>query len=166
VSRPQWIALVGPHDAGKTGLAIYLVGALALDGVRVGVIKRAARPLQFDRSGKDSARYLDSGSLSVITQAPGLVYTQSVERRPASLQKLVRPHRSEVDFWLVESYQPERVPWVLVARRGQPTPALDRYCVATFGQRPRRSDRPHFRSDRPGQLYSFLRKSAAGWASA
>lgn len=150
------VALVGPHDSGKTGLLVYLVRSLSARGQKVGVIKRAARPLAFDVAGKDSARLLQGGSRRVITQSPGLVYTQEAVSRPRSVRELAAG--SDMDWWLVESYEPERIPWVLVRRQGQPAPASDRFCVATFGARPEGVTRPHFAAGRPARLLAFLQE--------
>lgn len=149
------VALVGPHDSGKTGLLVYLVRALSRKGFKVGVIKRAARPLEFDLAGKDSARLLQGGSLRVITQAPGLVFTQEAVDRPRRARELAAKH-ADMDWWLVESYEPEKIPWILVRRKGQPAPPPDRHCLATFGARPDHMTTPHFAAGRPALLLAFL----------
>jgi molybdopterin-guanine dinucleotide biosynthesis protein B len=156
MSNPRIVVLVGPHNSGKTGLLEYLVRRYSRAGCAVGVIKRAARPLQFDPAGKDSARFLNAGCRRVVTQGPGLVYTQTVEAQPASLPALVREFKTGIECWLVESFEPESLPWLRVARSGQPAPSIDRHCLATVGDRPPDSRLPHFRLERPAALARFL----------
>lgn len=157
MSALRIVALVGPHNSGKTGLVVYLARALCREGCSVGVLKRAARPLDFDRAGKDSARYLDGGSVRVITQAPGMLYTQHVTLTHRTPLEVAKEYGRDIDWWLVESYEPEALPWVLVTRRGQPAPELDAHCLATFGARHGGALRPHFPLGRPALLCAFLK---------
>jgi molybdopterin-guanine dinucleotide biosynthesis protein B len=159
MSKSTMVAFVGPHNSGKTGL-VERIGKLAMAaGWDVGIIKRAALPLVFDRDGKDSARFVQSGVTRVVTAAPEMLFVQEVRQKDQSLQSLARRFGSGIQIWLVESFVPEQVPWVRVGRLRQQVPAVDKYCIATVGQRAAGSALPHFRLDRPQVLLAFLSKS-------
>jgi molybdopterin-guanine dinucleotide biosynthesis protein B len=156
MSRSSIVAFVGPHNSGKTGL-VERIGRLATGaGWEVGIIKRAARPLAFDRHGRDSARFLESGVSRVVTAAPEMLFVQEARQKPETLMSLARRFGTGIQVWLVESYSPETVPWIRVGRLGQRVPEVDRYCIATVGQRAAGRALPHFRLDRPKVLFGFL----------
>ncbi len=151
---PPVIALVGPHNSVKTRLLYRLVERAAAAGIRVGVLKCAARPLQFEPAGKDSARLADADAVRVVTAGAGRTMMMEHSSTRPSVRALSRRFGRDLDLWLVESYAPESVPWVRVARAGQHVPALDEDCVATIGVRG--GSLPHFRHDRPAALWRFL----------
>jgi molybdopterin-guanine dinucleotide biosynthesis protein B len=156
MSRCSIVAFVGPHNSGKTGL-VERIGTMATDtGWEVGIIKRAARPLSFDRHGKDSARFVKSGVTRVVTAAPEMLFVQEAWRKPESLKAMARRFGQGIQVWLVESYVPEKVPWIRVGRPGQRVPVIDRYCIATVGSKATGSTLRHFRLDRPRALFGFL----------
>jgi molybdopterin-guanine dinucleotide biosynthesis protein MobB len=153
--KPRLIVFVGPHNSGKTGLIQRLVRRAAGEGVRVGVLKRAARPLEFEPAGKDSARFATARARRVVTIGPGLLAMLEQSESPGSMAGLARRFGRDLDVWLAESYMVERAPWVRVARRGQPAPPADAHCIATVGVRVR-PNLPHFRLDQTGALWRFL----------
>lgn len=132
---PPLVALVGPHNSGKTGLVERLVVAACRSGYRVGVIKRAAQVLQIDPAGKDSGRFAAAGAERVVAVGPGrLMLTERIEGAP-SLRSIRRRLGHGIDLWLAESYVPEPVPWLGVARSSANAPSANRYCLATIGYR-------------------------------
>ena len=153
------VAFVGPHNSGKTGLIVRLSKLAAGRGLSIGILKRAARPLVFDRAGKDSERYASTGASVIITQAPGMLFIIEPQPLTTALPQLLRRYAGSAEIWFVESYVPEEVPWVRVARRGQHAPSLDRHCVATVGARDARGSVPGFRLDRPLPLFEYLQDS-------
>jgi len=148
------VALVGPHNSGKTGLLQRLVELATVSRLRVGVIKCAARPLRFESAGKDSARLADADAVRVVTAGPGRTMMMETNASRPSVQALGRRFGRGLDLWLVESYVPEAVRWVRVVQAGQQAPALDEDCIATVGVRG--DSRPHFRLDRPAALWRYL----------
>jgi len=142
------------------------IATLALAaGWEVGIIKRAALPLVFDRHGKDSARFVQSGVARVVTAAPEMLFVQEVRQKHESLKSLARRFGGGIEVWLVESFVPEKVPWVRVGRQKQRVPDIDRYCIATVGQRAAGHALPHFRMDRPQVILRFLCETWRGLES-
>lgn len=129
------VALVGPHNSGKTGLLERLLASATECGCRVGVIKRAAQVLQIDPAGKDSGRFAAAGAERVVAVGPGCVMmTERVSKSP-SLLSIRRRLGSGIDLWLAESYVPEPVPWLAISRNREAAPDVDRNCFATIGYR-------------------------------
>ena len=153
------VAFVGPHNSGKTGLVRRLTEMARGTGLIVGVVKRAARPLQLDASGKDSDLFALAGATRVITSGPGVLFLKESEHEYPGAAALMRRFGSGVELWLMESYVSERLAWFRVARRGQTAPHPDRYCVATIGAHVSGCGLPHFRLDRPGLIMKFILES-------
>ena len=150
------VVFVGPHNSGKTRFVQRLTQIATDDGMRVGVIKRAARPLQLDASGKDSYLFARAGAARVVTSGPGVLFMQESEQEYPGAKTLMRRFGAGMDLWFMESYVPEPLAWVRIARPGQTAPAPDRFCVATIGDRVKGYDRPHFRLDRPRSVLKFI----------
>jgi molybdopterin-guanine dinucleotide biosynthesis protein B len=155
------VAFVGPHNSGKTGLVARLTQIAADEGLNVGVLKRAARPLQLDASGKDSDRFARAGARRVVTSGPGILFLQESGHEYPGAASLMRRFGAGMELWLMESYVAEPLAWIRVARRGQSAPDPDRFCVATVGARLSHCDLPHFRLDRPQQVLHFILDSLA-----
>jgi molybdopterin-guanine dinucleotide biosynthesis protein MobB len=150
------VAFVGPHNSGKTGLVLRLTTRAAKAGLQVGVLKRAARPIQFDTPGKDSDLFARAGARRVLTSGPGMLFLNEPGHEYKGASALIRQFGAGTDLWLMESYVRESIAWFRVARRGQSAPDPDRFCVATIGARVPDSARPHFRLDRPGSILKFI----------
>lgn len=157
-SAGRIVAFVGPHNSGKTGLVSAVARAANRAGLRVGLLKRAARPLEFEPEGKDSARFARSGATRVITTGPGLLHLTEALAEPPDVRALARRFGRGVDIWLLESYVVEPVPWVRVARKGQEAPPPDRRCIALVGDGRGGGDLPRFRLDHPGSLLRYLQE--------
>lgn len=150
------VAFVGPHNSGKTGLVTRLTELATAAGLNVGVLKRAARPLQLDASGKDSDLFAKAGARRVITSGPGVLFLKESEHEYPGAAALMRRFGTDVELWLMESYVAEPLAWFRVSRRGQPAPDPDRHCVAIIGSRMPQCGLPHFRLDRPAQILKFI----------
>jgi molybdopterin-guanine dinucleotide biosynthesis protein B len=154
-ARPL-VAFVGPHNSGKTGLVERLARLATDGGLRVGVIKRAAQSLDFEPAGKDSARFARAGAVRVVTHGPGQLFLSEPVRDGCSTPALAARFGRAIDLWLVENFTAEPLPWIAVARRGQPTPPADRHLIAVVGGALPGCDRPRFTAQRPRALLDFL----------
>jgi molybdopterin-guanine dinucleotide biosynthesis protein MobB len=160
MKTPPVIVFVGPHNSGKTGLVEQLTKLLAKQEVRVGVVKRAARPLQFDQPGKDSARFTAAGAAGIVAVGPGSVFYVERPSESPTMKDITRRFGRDFDLWLAESYVVEPVPWIAVCRAGQQMAAPDRNCIATVAPRAIRSGLPNFSWQKPGVLLQFILKFA------
>jgi molybdopterin-guanine dinucleotide biosynthesis protein B len=155
-ARRPLVAFVGPHNSGKTGLVERLTRLAALRRLKVGVLKRAAQPLVFEPAGKDSARFARAGAARVVTHGPGMLFALEPVSSGPGARELARLYGAGIDLWLMESYAPEAVPWIAVARQGQTTPPADRHLIAVVGRALPGIDRPRFSALRPRLLLDFL----------
>ena len=148
------ISIVGRKDAGKTTLAVALVGELRRRGHRVMTMKHGHHPVDADRVGSDTWRHFNEGqaertliagpSLRVLFERAdddydpvGLARRYLADADIVVVEGFSRAPLPKIEVWrtvvnaaplLDEAAEPER--WVaLVAdeRRGAPCPVL------TFG---------------------------------
>lgn len=156
MKTPPVIVFVGPHNSGKTGLVEQLTKLAAKRDIRVGVIKRAAQPLQFDLPGKDSARFTAAGAAGVVAVGPGSIFYLERPAEAPTMKDIARRFGHDLDLWLAESYVVEPVPWVAVIRAGQQITAPDRSCIATVAPRAIRAGLPNFSWQKPAVLLQFI----------
>jgi molybdopterin-guanine dinucleotide biosynthesis protein MobB len=152
------IAFVGPHNCGKTSLVERLTRLAARQGIRVGVIKRAGQALQFDQSGKDSARFAAAGATGVVAIGPGSVFFMERPGEPPTIKAVARRFGRDLDLWLAETYFVEPVPWIGVIRAGQQMATPDRYCIGIVAPKSMVKGLPNFSWRRPGTLLQYIMK--------
>src|SRR3989337_2623141 len=107
------IIFCGYHHAGKTTLLERAIGALALRGHRVGVVKHVSRRLDFAAKGKDLSRYMAAGAAEVhlLTgepEGPDETGGPSAERRGLSPGGVLAS--TSADLLLVEGFKDYRGP--------------------------------------------------------
>jgi molybdopterin-guanine dinucleotide biosynthesis protein MobB len=117
---PPVVAVVGWKDAGKTTVAVKLVGALRERGLRVVALKHGHR-FEIDTPGTDSWRLRhEGGAARVVLAGPDEAAVMG-DWGPAgepSLAELVRRHAADADVVVAEGWKREPVPAIEVRRAG------------------------------------------------
>lgn len=98
---------------GKTTLIEQLISGLKRRGLKTAVIKHDVHGVDFDRAGKDSARFTAAGAGQVILAAPGNTFT--IEAEEHTLKDLLSEIRG-VDLILVEGYKYASIPKLGISR--------------------------------------------------
>jgi molybdopterin-guanine dinucleotide biosynthesis protein B len=113
----QVLGVIGWSGSGKTTLLEYLVGQLALDGVRVNVIKHSHHDIVLEPPHKDSARLRTAGAAEVMIASPYRFAIQHELRggaEPSLEEHLAR--LAPADLTLVEGYKWAAIPKLEVFR--------------------------------------------------
>ncbi|HYC38228.1 MAG TPA: molybdopterin-guanine dinucleotide biosynthesis protein B [Usitatibacter sp.] len=134
------IGIAGFSGSGKTTLIEKLIPVLAMEGLRVSLIKHAHHEFDVDQPGKDSYRHRHAGCAEVLVSSSkrwALMHEHRGAPEP-KLQELVK-HLSPCDLLIVEGYKGEPIPKVEVHRRDANTPLLhptDPHVVAVVTDEP------------------------------
>jgi molybdopterin-guanine dinucleotide biosynthesis protein B len=108
------IAISGPSGAGKTRLIALLIPRLSALGIRVGVVKHAGHPHDFDVPGKDTEVVRRAGAVAAAISGPsGTAWFGPPIAGARALARTLPP----ADLVLAEGFQRERLPRVEVHRR-------------------------------------------------
>jgi molybdopterin-guanine dinucleotide biosynthesis protein B len=113
----QVLGVIGWSGSGKTTLLEYLVGQLALDGLRVNVIKHSHHDIVLEPPHKDSARLRMAGAGEVMIASPYRFAIQHELRgapEPTLEEHLAR--LAPADLTLVEGYKWAAIPKLEVFR--------------------------------------------------
>lgn len=113
------VSFVGNSGAGKTTILEKVVRELKARGYRVTVIKHVHHDFQIDYAGKDSWRFTQAGSDSVVIASPTKIAL--VEQRTAEppLDDLVAMVEGRADIVLTEGFRGSGKPQVLLIRGAQ-----------------------------------------------
>lgn len=113
------VSFVGNSGAGKTTILEKVVSELKGRGYRVAVIKHVHHDFQIDHPGKDSWRFTQAGSDSVVIASPRKIAL--VEQRTAEppVDDLIAMVEGRADIVLTEGFRGSGKPQVLVMRGAQ-----------------------------------------------
>jgi len=165
----QVLGVVGWSGSGKTTLLEYLVGQLALDGLRVNVIKHSHHDIVLEPPHKDSARLRMAGAGEVMIASPYRFAIQHELRgapEPTLEEHLAR--LAPADLTLVEGYK-----WVAIPKLEVFRPELGRtamypedanvVAVASSAAAPAglRRDLDWLDLDQPAAILRWLRRRLA-----
>lgn len=118
------LGVAGFSGAGKTTLIEGVLPRLALQGVRVSVIKHAHHGFDIDRPGKDTYRFREAGAFEVLVgSARRWVLMHEVGAEEPTLEEQVG-RLSPCDLVIVEGYKSHRIPKIEVHR-----PVLGHPCL-------------------------------------
>ncbi len=152
------VSFVGNSGAGKTTILEKVVRELKERRYRVAVIKHVHHGFQIDHAGKDSWRFTQAGSDSVVIASPTKVAL--VEQRAAEppLDDLVAMVEGRADIVLTEGFRGSGKPQVLVMRGAQPVePAQgETGLLAIVSDQPVDASSPRFDFDEVPRLTDFL----------
>jgi molybdopterin-guanine dinucleotide biosynthesis protein MobB len=152
------VSFVGNSGAGKTTILEKVVSELKGRGYRVAVIKHVHHDFQIDYPGKDSWRFTQAGSDSVVIASATKMAL--VEQRTAEppLDDLVAMVEERADIVLTEGFRGSGKPQVLVMRGAQAAqPALgETGPLAIVSDQPVDASVPRFDFDEAPRLTDFL----------
>lgn len=115
------ISIVGEcSNVGKTTLIKNLLKIFSKEGLKVGVVKHHHREFDFDREGKDSYIFSQSGASCVKMVSPNRVITVENLNYEKSLNDVLKT-MTEYDFVLVEGYKWENLDRIELYRTGYST---------------------------------------------
>lgn len=115
------ISIVGEcSNVGKTTLIKNLLKIFSKEGLKVGVVKHHHREFDFDREGKDSYIFSQSGASCVKMVSPNRVITVENLNYEKSLNDVLKT-MTEYDFVLVEGYKRENLDRIEIYRTGYST---------------------------------------------
>ena len=115
------ISIVGEcSNVGKTTLIKNLLKIFSKEGLKVGVVKHHHREFDFDREGKDSYIFSESGASCVKMVSPNRVITVENLNYEKSLNDVLKT-MTEYDFVLVEGYKWENLDRIEIYRTGYST---------------------------------------------
>ena len=111
------ISIVGKSNSGKTTLLVKLIGELKQRGYKLAVIKHSASGFALDQQGKDSWRFAEAGSDTVVLSSEGRIgLTKSVDHEP-TLEEVLSLIGGGVDLVLTEGFSGEGAPKIEVHRK-------------------------------------------------
>ncbi|MFT4452109.1 molybdopterin-guanine dinucleotide biosynthesis protein B [Parvimonas sp. G1425] len=115
------ISIVGEcSNVGKTTLIKNLLKIFSKEGLKVGVVKHHHKEFDFDREGKDSYIFSQSGASCVKMVSPNRVITVENLNYEKSLDDVLKT-MTEYDFILVEGYKWENLDRIEIYRTGYST---------------------------------------------
>lgn len=115
------ISIVGEcSNVGKTTLIKNLLKIFSKEGLKVGVVKHHHKEFDFDREGKDSYIFSQSGASCVKMISPNRVITVENLNYEKSLDDVLKT-MTEYDFILVEGYKWENLDRIEIYRTGYST---------------------------------------------
>lgn len=115
------ISIVGEcSNVGKTTLIKNLLKIFSKEGLKVGVVKHHHKEFDFDREGKDSYIFSQSGASCVKMVSPNRVITVENLNYEKSLDGVLKT-MTEYDFILVEGYKWENLDRIEIYRTGYST---------------------------------------------
>lgn len=112
------ISIIGEcSNVGKTTLIKNLLKIFKDKNLKVGVIKHHHKEFDFDKPGKDSYIFTESGAKSVKMISPNRVITVENNGYERNLQSVI-DEITDCDFVLVEGYKWEKLKKIEVFRKG------------------------------------------------
>ena len=102
---PVLFSILGKKGAGKSEVLENLILRLSEKGLRVGVVKRLARPdLEIDEPGKDTYRYRMQGAETVILSGRRRLAIFKDLQEETPLEELLS-HYKDFDLVFLEGYE-------------------------------------------------------------
>ncbi len=115
------ISIVGEcSNVGKTTLIKNLLEIFSKEGLKVGVVKHHHKEFDFDREGKDSFIFSQSGASCVKMVSPNRVITVENLNYEKTLDDVLET-MVDYDFVLVEGYKWEKLDRIEIYRSGYST---------------------------------------------
>jgi molybdopterin-guanine dinucleotide biosynthesis protein MobB len=152
------VSFVGNSGAGKTTILEKVVSELKARGYRVAVIKHVHHDFQIDYPGKDSWRFTQAGSDSVVIASSTKIALVELRTAEPPLDDLVAMVEGRADIVLTEGFRGSGKPQVLVmrgAQAAQPAPG-EASPLAIVSDQPVDASATRFDFDEVASLTDFL----------
>ncbi len=125
-SLPKLVSFVGRSNSGKTTLLTKLIPLFKQLGFSVGMIKNTHHDVEFDKPGKDSWKYAQSGSDRILVSSGKKIAIFSQSDEKTTLYQLAERWFSDVDLVISEGFKNEDCFKIEVIRAAnQKTPLFD-----------------------------------------
>ena len=145
---PPLVCFVGRSGSGKTTLLTRLIPKFKELGLTVGTIKNTHHDVEFDKPGKDSWQYSQSGSDRVLVSSGKKLAVFSESESVQPLQKLVSQWFSGFDLVISEGFKNEDCFKIEVCRKANDKSPLHEdptyHINAVVGDIPPRTSIPFF----------------------
>ncbi|MCW2476809.1 molybdopterin-guanine dinucleotide biosynthesis protein MobB [Candidatus Symbiopectobacterium sp. NZEC151] len=134
--HPRLLAVSAYSGTGKTTLLTHVIPLLKEKGLRIGVIKHTHHDMDIDKPGKDSYELRKAGAAQtlVASNQRWALMTETPKAEEVDLYEMVsKMDVDTLDLVLVEGFRHEKVPKIVLSRRGLSKNAhdlLDSYAVA------------------------------------
>ncbi|MGL9751949.1 MAG: molybdopterin-guanine dinucleotide biosynthesis protein MobB [Symbiopectobacterium sp.] len=134
--RPRLLAVSAYSGTGKTTLLTHVILFLKEKGLCIGVIKHTHHDMDIDKPGKDSYGLRKAGAEQtlVASNQHWALMTETPKAQEVDLYEMVsKMDVDTLDVVLVEGFRHEKVPKIVLSRRGLSKNAhdlLDDYAVA------------------------------------
>lgn len=160
-SLPWCLSVVGYSGSGKTRLLEKMIHLFRGRGYTVGVIKHTDKPLEEERSGKDTDHFRKAGADGVILVGrDGLIYRGKIGRSfEMGVQRMVRTFFPDHHLVFTEGFKKGELPKLAVLTPGQEKALLEETrgeIIATFGETEPMGDYPHFKVDEVERMVAWL----------
>jgi molybdopterin-guanine dinucleotide biosynthesis protein MobB len=119
---PQIVSIIGESKSGKTTLIEKLISELKSRGYRVATVKHSVHMLNFDKTGKDSWRHLQAGSVVTAIVSPDQVIMIKPVSKEPGLKEIARLFDNEYDIILTEGFKDSAAPKIEVRRKASGPP--------------------------------------------
>ena len=125
---PPLVSIVGRSKSGKTTLIEKLLRELSSRGYRVATIKHTSQGMSFDRSGKDSWRHLQAGSVMTIAASKDEMALVRPLAQNTTLNEIARILGEDCDLIITEGFKHHDAPKIEVQRHevGPPLSGIKR----------------------------------------
>ena len=158
---PLIISIVGYSNSGKTALLEKMIPLLKSKGYGLGVIKHAGHGFSLDQPGTDSQKIVQAGADGMVLVGEGKIgfLGTADEADPLLLDRLEQSFFADRDLVLTEGFKKNDKPKIVVLTPGKEEGLLAEIkgaVVATVGEKPVRTDVPHFKADDPEGLVRLL----------
>lgn len=164
-ATPPIIHVVGQKDTGKTGLIEMLIPTLSRLGTRTAVLKHDAnRHFHWETPGTDTHRFTASGAPVVSIMSGTTLALHAPDGLDISLADLAPLLSAGCDLLLVEGFKRFEGRKIEVFRQGVSTKVLcgENELIATFGDPVFRTEAPHFKPFRAGELAALIIEEISG----
>ena len=158
------VSFVAKSGTGKTTLLEKVIVELKLRGYRIGVIKHDAHRFDIDHPGKDSHRFTQAGTDTMLISSPEKLALVKKHSESPPVEELIATYFSDVDLILTEGFKESTLPKIEVHRRGWNATLLcrgernDPSLLAVASDEPLDLDVPVLDINDPVQLADFVER--------
>jgi len=155
------VSIVGASRAGKTVLIEFLIMEFKKRGYRVVTVKHSPGGMDIDRLGKDSWRFAEAGSDTVVVSSPDKLVLVRNTDHDSSIDEILRIIGGDSDLVLVEGFKRGKAPKIEVHRRelGEGLVCPPQILSAIVTDEPLDIDVPQFHPNDIQAIADFIEKN-------
>lgn len=161
-SPPKLISFVGRSNSGKTTLLTKLIPKFIQLGLKVGTIKNTHHKVEFDKPGKDSWKYAQSGSQRVLVSSGKKLAVFIEQEEEVPLKKLAEDWFFGMDLVISEGFKNEdcfKIEVIRSENNKSPLFVESSYAInAIISDIPQNTNLPYFNFNELDKLVSWICK--------